>query len=67
VTQAAGLGFVSWPLWGSKPVARTAGFVVHVFSSAILVTVSYSIAVSKLRRPLVYDRCLSVAVRRPRR
>jgi len=33
----------------TKQVARTAGFAVRVFSVAIIATVPYSIAVSKLR------------------
>lgn len=50
-----------------KQVARTAGVAVRVFSMAIIATVPHSIAVSKLRRPFLYDRCFSVAVRRPKR
>jgi hypothetical protein len=34
-----------------EQVARTADFVVRVFSVALIATVPYSIAVSKLRRP----------------
>jgi len=48
-----------------KQVARTAGFAVRVFSVAIIATVPYSIAVSKLRRPFLCDRCFSVAVQGP--
>jgi hypothetical protein len=48
-----------------QQVARTAGFAVRVFSAAIVVTVPYSIAVSKLRRAFLSD--FFVAVRRPRR
>jgi hypothetical protein len=59
-----------------KQVARTAAFAARVFSAAILVTVLYSITVSKLRpspsgtglrRPFLYDRRSSVAVGRPKR
>jgi hypothetical protein len=50
-----------------KQVARTADFAVRVFSLAIFVTVPYSIAVSKLRRPFLSDRYFFIAVRRPRR
>jgi hypothetical protein len=51
----------------AEQVARTAGFAVRVFSPATFLTVLYSIAASRLRRPFLYDRCFSVAVRRPRR
>ena len=54
----------------AEEVARTARHCewrVRAFSAAILATVPHSIAVSKLGRPFLYDRCFSVAVRRPRR
>jgi hypothetical protein len=41
-------------------VARTAAFVVRVFSLATIATVSYSIAVSKLRRPFLSDFFIAV-------
>jgi hypothetical protein len=49
--------------------ARTTAFAVRVSSPAIIVTVPYSIAVSKPRRAFLfpYNRCFSVAVRRPKR
>jgi hypothetical protein len=46
-----------------KQVARTADFAVRVFSLAIIATVPYSIAVSKLRRPFLSDRYFFIAVR----
>jgi len=52
---------------GRKQVRQAAGAAVCVFSLAIFVTVPYSIALSRLRRPFLNDRCFSVAVRRPRR
>jgi hypothetical protein len=50
-----------------KQVARTAGPAVRVFSLAIFVTVPYSIAVPKLRRPFLSDRYFFIAVRLLRR
>jgi putative transposase len=44
-------------------VARTTASVVRVFSLTIIVTVSYSIAVSKLRRPFLSDRYFFITVR----
>jgi REP element-mobilizing transposase RayT len=41
---------------GEEQVARTASFAVRVFSVAVITTVPYSIAVSKLRRPFLSDR-----------
>jgi hypothetical protein len=55
---------------GSEQVARTARHCewrVRVFCLAIIPTVSYSIAVSKLRRPFLSDRYLLIAVRLLRR
>ena len=46
-----------------KQVARTADFAVRVFSVAIIATVPYSIALSKLRRPLLTDRYFFIVVR----
>jgi hypothetical protein len=46
-----------------EQVARTAGFAVRVFSVAIIATVPYSIAVSKLRRPFLSDRYFFIVVR----
>jgi hypothetical protein len=40
---------------GFKRVARTAAFAVRVFSLTLIFTVSYSIAVSKLRRAFLSD------------
>ena len=52
-----------------RPIAfrRRAGFAVRVFSLATFVTVPYSIAVSKPRRPFLSDRYLFIAVRLLRR
>ncbi len=50
-----------------EQVARTAGFAVRVFSVAIIATVPYSIAVSKLRRPFLSDRYFFIVVRLLRR
>src|SRR5271157_5873388 len=50
-----------------EQVARTAGFAVRVFSVAVSVTVPYSIAVSKLRRPFLSDRYFLIVVRLLRR
>lgn len=44
-------------------VARTTGFVVRVFSLTIIRAVSYSSAVSKLRRPFLSDRYFFITVR----
>ena len=46
-----------------EQVARTADFAVRVFSVAIIATVPYSIAVSKLRRPFLSDRYFFIVVR----
>jgi putative transposase len=46
-----------------KQVARTADFAVRVFSVAIIATVPYPIALSKLRRPFLSDRYFFIAVR----
>ena len=51
----------------SKQVARTADFAVRVFSVAVIATVPYSIAVSKLRRPFLSDRYFFIVVRLLRR
>ena len=50
-----------------KQVARTAHFAVRVFSVAIIATVPYSSAVSKLRRPFLSDRYFFIVVRLLRR
>jgi REP element-mobilizing transposase RayT len=50
-------------LFLGKQVARTADFAVRVFSVAVTATAPYSIAVSKLRRPLLFDRYSFIAVR----
>jgi hypothetical protein len=44
-------------------VARTADFAVRVFCVAMIATVPYSIAVSKLRRPFLSDRYFFIALR----
>jgi hypothetical protein len=44
-------------------VARTADFAVRVFCVAMIATVPYSIAVSKLRRPFLSDRYFFIVVR----
>jgi hypothetical protein len=44
------------PLAERSKQARTTAFVVRVFSLTIILTVSYSSAVSKLRRPFLSDR-----------
>jgi predicted nucleic acid-binding protein len=49
-----------------KRVARTAGFAVRVFSVVIIATVPYSIAVSKLRRPLLSDFLIAACLLRRR-
>ena len=51
----------------SKQVARTADFAVRVFSVAVIATVPYSIAVSKLRRSFLSDRYFFIVVRPLRR
>ena len=51
----------------NQQVARTADFAVRVFSVAIIATVPYSIAVSKLRRPFLSDRYFFIVVRLLRR
>ncbi len=48
-------------------VARTADFAVRVFSVAIIATVPYSSAVSKVRRPFLSDRYFFIVVRLLRR
>jgi hypothetical protein len=48
-------------------VARTAGFAVRESPAAIIATVPYSIAVSKLRRPFLSDRYFFIVVRLLRR
>jgi hypothetical protein len=50
-----------------EQLARTADFAVRVFSVAIVATVPYSIAVSKLRRPFLSDRYFFIVVRLLRR
>ena len=52
-----------------RPIAfwRRADFAVRVFSVAIIGTVPYSIAVSKLRRPFLSDRYFFIVVRLLRR
>ncbi len=47
-------------------VARTADFAVRVFSVAIIATVPYSSAVSKLRRPFLSDFFIAVRLLRRR-
>ena len=51
----------------TKHVARTADFALRVFSVAVIATVPYSIAVSKLRRPSLSDRYFFTVVRLLRR
>src|SRR5271157_4288668 len=51
----------------SRQAARTADFAVRVFSVAIIATVPYSIAVSKLRRPFLSHRYFFIVVRLLRR
>ena len=53
--------------YSRKQVARTADFAVRVFSVAMIATVPYSIAVSKLRRPFLSDRYFFIVVRLLRR
>ncbi len=50
-----------------KQVARTADFAVRVFSVAIIASVPYSLAVSKLQRPFLSDRYFFIVVRLLRR
>jgi hypothetical protein len=50
-----------------EQVARTAGFAVRVFSLAVIATVPYFIAASKLRRPFHPDPYFFIAVRPLRR
>jgi hypothetical protein len=50
-----------------EQVAGTADFAVRVFPVAIIATVPYSIAVSKLRRPFLSDRYFFTVVRLLRR
>ena len=46
-----------------QPLARTAAFVVRVFSEAIIPTAPHSVAVSKLQRPFLSDRYFYIVVR----
>jgi hypothetical protein len=48
---------------GNKQVARTTGVVVRVFSLTTMLAVSYSSAVSKLRRPFFSNRYFFITVR----
>ena len=47
----------------AKQVARTTGFVIRAFSLTIILAVSYSSAVSKLRRPFLSNRYFFITVR----
>ena len=55
------------PVHSDKPVARTAVREVRGSFLAIVLTASYCIAVSRLRRPFLSDRCFFITVRLLRR